>query len=118
MGFAETLAETDVIDEAEHWFHEIAERGDPRAAAALASIHANRGESAAAAGWRRAAAEHADSLLVREKRSLQRAYGEVGVLRHVRIIQDYADDLAAHGEAAAAAEWRLRASNHMPASSP
>lgn len=117
LGFAEILAETGARDEAESWFRSIAERGDARAASALSKIHADRGDLTGAAEWRRTAAELAEALLTRSKRTLRLAYGEAGVLIHIGIIMDYVDELEAQGDTTATEQWRLRASKHAPAKS-
>ncbi|WP_406340403.1 tetratricopeptide repeat protein [Streptomyces sp. NBC_00648] len=112
LGLARMLLETGRTEEAEVWFHETADRGDPRAAAALADIEIGRGEPSLALFWRRTAAESADALLTRSRHSLRASYGELGVRRHVRILRRYAECLADQGDAAGAAEWNSRGDRH------
>lgn len=113
MDLAELLMERGDLAEAELWFHRIAELGDSRAAAALADLHVQRGELSVANEWLRRAAELAHENLLRNKRTLLSAYGEKAVIRHVRIVESYANHLIGQGDIEAADEWHLRASNHL-----
>jgi len=117
LGLAELLIKQGKPAEAESWFRKIAELGDARAAVALADLYEERGEMSESPEWRQKAANLAHANLSRNKSSLLTAYGESAVLRHVRIIQSYADYLTVQGETEAAANWRLLASSHLGPSS-
>jgi TPR repeat protein len=118
MGLAELLSERGELAEAELWFRKIAELGDARPAAILADIYDGRGEETQSRRWRKKAAELADANLARNKSSLLNAYGESAVLRHVEIIQDYADYLSSHGEVEMVSEWYLRALTYITQGQP
>jgi TPR repeat protein len=113
LGLAGLLSERGELTEAESWLKKIAQLGDARAAAELADICAKRGGVPEAAEWHRKAAELADANLTRNKSSLLTAYGKSAVLRHIKIIQSYADYLAVQGKSEVADVWRLRASAHI-----
>ncbi|WP_345657994.1 tetratricopeptide repeat protein [Streptomyces siamensis] len=120
LGLAQMLLEQagmDQIEEAERWFRVIAERGDPRAAAALANVHAGRGDMDGVRIWRRAAAEAAEGHLTRNRASMLTSYGEAGVQRHVDIMLDHAAGLADDGDSSGAEEWRTKAARHSVRSS-
>ncbi|MFD7336419.1 tetratricopeptide repeat protein [Streptomyces violascens] len=115
LGLARLLLQQSDVDhgpEAERWLRLIAEHGDPRAAAMLATRHAARGDTANAVAWRSKAADSADDLLGRERVSLLDAYGRPGVQRHVDIILAHAAGLAEEGNTADALAWRERAAHH------
>jgi TPR repeat protein len=117
LDLAEMLSERGEHAEAELWFRKIAALGDARAAAALADLCRKRNEPGEAAEWHQKAATMAHENLIRNKPSLLTAYGEPAVQRHVRIIQGYADYLAAQGKTQAADAWKLKASAHLTAGS-
>uniref|UniRef100_A0AAU2VDS4 Sel1 repeat family protein n=1 Tax=Streptomyces sp. NBC_00003 TaxID=2903608 RepID=A0AAU2VDS4_9ACTN len=98
--------------EAECWLRLIAEHGDPRAAAMLATRHAARGDTAGALAWRSKAADSADDLLGRERASLLESYGRPGVQCHLDIILAHAAGLAEEGNSAEARAWREKAAHH------
>ena len=117
-GLGELLAEMGNTSNAELLLRAIADRGDARAAAALAGLYQTRGDLTGAQSWRQKAAALAHANFIRNKRSLLAAYGEEGVIRHVDIMKEYAADLAAHGYTAKAAEWHDRAAAHRPSPPP
>lgn len=115
LGLAETLlerGESAETEEAEYWLRLIAERGDPRAAAALAARLSARGEAAGAHGWRQKAAESADSLLNRARAVLLDAYGLPGPQAHIDIILTHATSLDEEGNSVEAHAWRAKATLH------
>ncbi|WP_449350184.1 tetratricopeptide repeat protein [Streptomyces shaanxiensis] len=116
LGLADMLIEQDgsaqASEEAERWFTLIAERGDARAAAALAGLCAARGDMDRSRIWRRKAAELANENLTRNGASLLAAYGEPGVRCHVDIMMNHAARLAEEGDGRGSEEWHAIATRH------